>query len=148
MSTIKSELRPAVANPWRAAAIAAVDIVCIAGVIVLGLISHYGLVVLSEALPTLNVILPFLVGWAVCSLLAGAYDTEVVASAQSALPLTAVAWIAAANVGLILRSSPLFGGGSDWPFNLIITALVLLVLVPWRYVASQKVDTTRKFREP
>ncbi|MGQ3413082.1 DUF3054 domain-containing protein [Natrinema sp. LN54] len=109
--------------------IAVVDTVLIAGFVLLGRIEHGGNP-LAEPLASLETIAPFVIGWLAVALLAGIYTRDRPVG-RDGLRLTAVAWIAAANVGLMLRVS-LFEGSATWPFPLVITGFGLLVLLGWR----------------
>ncbi|QCS42678.1 DUF3054 domain-containing protein [Natrinema versiforme] len=110
--------------------IAVIDTVLIAGFVLLGRIEHGGNP-LAEPLASLETIAPFVIGWLAVALLAGIYTRDRPVG-RDGLRLTAVAWIAAANVGLMLRASPLFEGSATWPFPLVITGFGLLVLLGWR----------------
>ncbi|WP_255169941.1 DUF3054 domain-containing protein [Natrononativus amylolyticus] len=119
------------ARPRETLFLAVVDVGLIALLVVGGVIDHGGNP-LAAPLSTVETILPFVLGWLALSPLAGAYRAGIGRDPARAARVAAVSWIAAANVGLILRSSPLFDGGSGWPFNLIMTGLGLLLLVGWR----------------
>ncbi|SEQ05446.1 DUF3054 domain-containing protein [Natrinema salaciae] len=107
-----------------------IDVVLVAGLVLLGRIEHGGNP-LSEPIASLETITPFVVGWLAVALLAGIYTRDRPVG-REAFRLTAVTWIAAANVGLMLRASPLFTGGATWPFPLVITGFGLFVLLGWR----------------
>mgnify|MGYP006292419009 FL=1 len=107
-----------------------VDLVVIVGLVLLGNVEHGGSP-LSEPLAALETAVPFVIGWLTVALLAGVY-TRGRPAERDALRLTAVAWIAAANVGLMIRGSPLFDGGTTWPFPIVITGTVLVALLGWR----------------
>ncbi|ELY63973.1 DUF3054 domain-containing protein [Natrinema versiforme] len=109
---------------------AAVDTLLVAGFVLFGRIEHGGNP-LAEPLASLETIAPFVIGWLAVALLAGIYTRDRPVG-RDGLRLTAVAWIAAANVGLMLRASPLFEGSATWPFPLVITGFGLLVLLGWR----------------
>jgi hypothetical protein len=117
-----------------------VDIGLVAGMVLYGYIDHGGDPV-AHPLPALETIAPFLIGWLAVALLAGVYTLERPLSGRG-LRLTTVAWIAAANVGLMIRGSPLFEGGTSWPFPVVITASVLVVLIGWRLVYSRYLSLT------
>ena len=120
----------------------AVDVALIAGLLLFGQRQH-GIDPIAEPLASLDTIVPFLLGWGVAALLAGVYAHDVTVTPARAARATAVAWMAAANVGLILRSSPVFDGGAPWPFNLVVTGTGLLVLLSWRvgYAAYARSDS-------
>ncbi|MDF9747119.1 DUF3054 domain-containing protein [Natrinema salsiterrestre] len=107
-----------------------VDVVLVAGMVLYGYIDHGGDPI-ADPVGSLGTIAPFVVGWLAVALLAGVYTLESPLSGHG-LRVTAVTWIAAANVGLMIRGSPLFDGGTTWPFPVVITASVLVVLMGWR----------------
>lgn len=107
-----------------------VDVVGIVAIVLFGRISHAGNP-LSEPLASLETVTPFVIGWLVAAALAGIYTRDRAVPGHEFRLLT-VAWIAAANVGLLIRGSPAFTGGTTWPFPLVITATGLVVLLGWR----------------
>lgn len=113
------------------------DVGLLAGLVLVGLLSH-DVNPITEPLYALEATLPFLIGWLVIAPLGGVYGRDALSSLRGAVRVTTVTWIAAANVGLMLRASDLFTGGAVWPFSLVMTGFGLLVLVPWRaaYVAA------------
>lgn len=121
--------------------LAAGDVALISGLLLYGHSLHYGNP-FADPFGAAELLGPFLIGWALAALLAGVYARGVVSSATRAARLTTLAWFAAANLGLVLRSSPLFDGGSPWPFNLIITAFGLVVLVGWRVGFAAYTEST------
>ncbi|AGB39327.1 DUF3054 domain-containing protein [Natronococcus occultus] len=123
-------------------ALGAVDIAILAVIIVVGQLSH-GVEPLAEPLVALETVVPFAVGWLVMAPLAGLYAPGVATSLTRTVRVTTVAWVAAANVGMILRASALFDGGAAWPFPLVMTGFGLLVLVGWRGAYAAYADTRR-----
>lgn len=109
-------------------------------VLVLGLITTAGAVShgenpLAAPLSVLETATPFVVGWVVAVGLLATYDEshhDYLATSRTVLGT----WLGAANVGLILRASPLFDGGVTWPFPLVITGFAGIGLVAWRLVAA------------
>ncbi|OLZ41008.1 hypothetical protein A6E15_08395 [Natrinema saccharevitans] len=118
-----------------------VDILCIVGIVLIGRISHNGNPI-AEPIASLETVTPFVVGWLAAAALAGVYAADR-AGASREFRLPAVAWIAAANVGLMLRGSPLFDGGATWPFPVVITATGLTALLGWRLVYILYLSATR-----
>ncbi|WP_408958596.1 DUF3054 domain-containing protein [Natrinema sp. 74] len=109
---------------------AIVDTVLVIGLVLLGTVEHGGNP-LTEPLASLETVAPFAIGWIAVALLAGLYTREELEPVVGYRWL-AVTWIAAANVGLMLRASSLFEGSANWPFPLVITGFGLLVLFGWR----------------
>ncbi|OVE85596.1 DUF3054 domain-containing protein [Natronolimnobius baerhuensis] len=111
--------------------LAAGDFLVLVGLLAVGLYEHRTNPIL-EPVAALETMFPFLFGWAVAAVLAGVYTRAVATSPWQAARVVAVAWLAAMNVGLLLRSSPLFDGGAAWQFNAVMTGLGLAVLLAWR----------------
>ncbi|MDS0478004.1 DUF3054 domain-containing protein [Natrinema sp. 1APR25-10V2] len=111
-------------------ATATVDTVLVVGLVLLGNVEHGGNPI-ADPLASLETVAPFAIGWAAVSLLAGLYTRDGLEPVRD-YRLLAITWIAAANVGLMLRASSLFEGGATWPFPLVITGFGLLALLGWR----------------
>lgn len=129
-TTARSENWSGSTDP-RVLTLAAIDVLAIAALILVGQRSH-GSTLLSDPIASVETMVPFVAGWVVASLLAGVYARDVATSVPRTARLTAVTWIAAANLGLLLRASELFAGGIAWPFGLVMTGTGLIVLVGWR----------------
>ncbi|WP_135819617.1 DUF3054 domain-containing protein [Halostella litorea] len=112
------------------------DALVVAAFLIVGELSH-GIDPVAQPLHVLETIAPFLVGWAVAAPLVGLYDDGALATPTRTVRLTTAAWLGAANVGLLLRGSPYFVGGTTWPFPLVITGIGLLFLVTWRVAAGR-----------
>ncbi|GAB7017445.1 DUF3054 domain-containing protein [Halostagnicola bangensis] len=108
-----------------------VDIALLSGLVTYGHL-HHGGNPLANPLGAVEAIVPFLIGWVLVSMLAGLYTRGVYADPARVARYATLCWIAAANLGLIIRSSPLFDGGAAYPFNLVITGTGLVVFVLWR----------------
>ncbi|MFW5919417.1 MAG: DUF3054 domain-containing protein [Halanaeroarchaeum sp.] len=110
--------------------LAALDALVVVAVLIAGELQH-GFDPIGDPGRVVGTLAPFLVGWVVFAGVAGLYartDRPLVAD----LRLLVVTWFAGANVGLVLRSSPWLHGGVTWPFGLVVTGTVLVVLVGWR----------------
>lgn len=116
--------------------VAAVDGLLIAALAIAGR-AHHGYPILGQPLETIETAIPFLVGWLLLSIPAGAYARDTLTSPRTAARVTVVAWLAAANVGLLVRSAPFFTGGTAWPFPLVMNGTGLVVLVAWRLTYSR-----------
>lgn len=117
------------------ASLAVLDAVMVIAVLIAGEVQH-GVDPVGDPLRVVGTLVPFLAGWVLFAGVAGLYartDRSFVAE----LRLLVVTWFAAANVGLVLRSSPWLHGGVTWPFGVVVTGTVLVVLLVWRigYVA-------------
>ncbi|MFC4246571.1 DUF3054 domain-containing protein [Natribaculum luteum] len=108
-----------------------VDVALVAGLVLVGFLNHGGNPV-DAPLDALETMTPFVIGWLVVVPLADIYAPRALSSSTTAARVTALAWLAAVNVGLLLRSSPAFEGGVTWPFNLVMTGTGLVVLLTWR----------------
>ncbi len=110
--------------------IGVVDLGIVVGLVLFGNVEHGGNPI-AEPLASLETVAPFVIGWVAVAALAGVYTRDTLTGTDG-VRLTAIAWIAAANVGLMLRGSPLFEGGTTWPFPVVITGIVLVALLGWR----------------
>ncbi|MFD1564151.1 DUF3054 domain-containing protein [Haloarchaeobius amylolyticus] len=118
-----------------------VDLIVVVGLVLLGNIEHGGNPI-AEPVASLTTAVPFVIGWLTVALLAGVYTRDRRGGITD-IRLTAVAWIAAANVGLMIRGSPLFDGGTTWPFPIVITGTVLVALLGWRLGYTLYVSRSR-----
>ena len=109
--------------------LAGIDIVLVVGLIVAGLLSH-GTSPVADPLASTESVLPFLVGWLAVSTLAGLYRPSRTVVPLQAARWSALCWLAAANVGFLIRGSPLVDGGVAWEFTVVLTGLGLAVIVP------------------
>lgn len=135
MRTITSQGHPARDAPRRFGLVLAGDLLAITGIVSAGLYDHYGAAAFGSPLSAVETLAPFVVGWLLCASLAGLYRTDVLTDFRSAARLTTVTCFAAVNIALVIRASPFFDGGATWPFNLVMTGTVLLVVLPWRLAA-------------
>ncbi|RQG96253.1 DUF3054 domain-containing protein [Natrarchaeobius oligotrophus] len=108
-----------------------VDVALLVALIVVGQLSH-GIDPISDPVASLETVAPFVLGWIVASLLAGVYTSKTSSSIGRTVRTISVTWLAAANVGFVLRTSPTVTGGTEWPFALVMTGFGLIVLVGWR----------------
>ena len=104
-----------------AAPLAVVDLLALSAVLTYGVIDHNGVDYLTTATGGwLLTLVPFLLGWAVASPLVGAYSAGAAESAKAAVPLALRAWVPAAAIGFVLRASPLFSGGFQPIFGVVV----------------------------
>jgi len=117
-----------------AAPLAVGDVIAIVAVIAIGM--RYGHSTLTGPVALLETAAPFLVGWAVASVLVGAYSAGASESAKAAVPLAVRSWVPAAVIGVLLRG--LLQTNLDQ--GLLVFLAVMLVtgsvaLGGWRWVA-------------
>lgn len=115
----------------EAVGLGVVDVALLAGFVTYGHL-HHGGDPLADPAGTVEAVAPFLLGWIVASALAGVYRRAIARDPIRIARLSALCWLAAANVGLLLRNSPYLDGGTAYPFPLVMTGVGLLVLLPWR----------------
>ncbi|SFC36049.1 Protein of unknown function [Halobiforma haloterrestris] len=114
-----------------ALALGVADLAVLVALILVGQRSH-DVNIVTEPLASLETIVPFAIGWIAASILVGLYARGVATTPSRVARLTAVSWIAAANVGFILRGSPVFAGDAPWTFTVVMTGTGLVALVGWR----------------
>ncbi|MDZ7730102.1 MAG: DUF3054 domain-containing protein [Natrialbaceae archaeon] len=114
----------------RGWAIAGGDVLVIATLVLVGQLNH-GVDPLETPLYSIIGIGPFVSGWLVAALLSGVYAQPTLERGGGA-KLVTVTWLGAANIGLILRTSPAIPGGVTWPFGVVITGFGLIALLLWR----------------
>jgi len=117
-----------------AAPLAVVDLLALSAVLTYGVVDHNGVDYLTTATGGwLLTLLPFLLGWAVASPLIGAYSAGAAESAKAAIPLALRAWVPAAAVGFVLRASPLFSGGFQPIFGVVVFVAGGVALAAFRW---------------
>ncbi|WP_410767179.1 DUF3054 domain-containing protein [Haloferax sp. DFSO60] len=111
------------------------DILVIFLLVTVGVINHNGVSYLStDPAGWVLTAVPFLVAWAIAAPLLGAYSPGAAESAKSAVPLGIRSWLVAAILGGIIRWTPLFEGGADPVFIVVMLVLGSLALGVWRTV--------------
>lgn len=117
----------------RVVVLAAGDILLVLVFVVLGELRH-GVDPVGKAGRVVSTTLPFVMGWLIAASIAGLY-TGRRGPIQTALR-TAIAWTAAAGVGVGLRATPHAPGGFDTAFLLVAIGVGVVLLIPWRIVAA------------
>ncbi len=118
-----------------AAPLAAVDVLALSAVLTVGVINHNGVEYLSaDPVGWALTLVPFLVGWGVAGPLVGAYSAGAAESAKAAIPLAVRAWVPGAIVGFALRASPLFSGGFQLTFGVVVLLFGGVALVAGRWL--------------
>lgn len=137
MSNAVASLRSRVEVAPGALPVALGDVALIALFVVVGQLSH-DINPVADPLRTADTLAPFLVGWAIVSLVYGAYSPRAFASAKAAAAVTGVTWVSAALVGQVLRGSSLFHGNFTVAFAIVSIVAGLVLLVPWRIALSTR----------
>lgn len=78
---------------------------------------------------------PFLIGWVLVAVPVGAYSPGAGESAKASVPLVVRSWIGAAVVGLLLRATPLFSGGVEPTFAVVMLVTGAISLGLFRAIA-------------
>lgn len=110
------------------------DVACIALFSAAGVVQH-GSGSLLARVPA--VAAPFVIGWALCGLLAGAFSRAALTTPREAAARAAAGWLGATVVGQALRSTPPFPGGFDPSFFLVSLVVTGALLVAWRAGAAR-----------
>lgn len=131
MSDIVTSLKNRVNYPLETLVLALGDFALISVFIILGELQH-GYNPLIEIDRVVGTALPFLIGWALTSVLTGVYMPAVYRSVRSVATRTTLAWVGAVLIGQALRATSLFPGGFALAFVLVSLGIGLALLVPWR----------------
>jgi len=131
MSSAVASLRARTDRSPPTLGVALGDLLLISLFVVLGELQH-GYDLVARAPRVVGTALPFFLGWALVSVLVGAYAPSASRSVGIAVRRTALAWIGAALIGQALRATPVFPGGFAIPFVLVSLGVGLALLVPWR----------------
>ena len=135
MSNAAASLRSRLVLSSDTLGIALVDIALIGVFVVVGELNH-GISPLGNPLRVLDTFAPFLVGWLVASVLAGAYRLRAFRGVASAASVAGLTWIGAALLGQLLRGTALFHGELTLAFTMVSVLVGLCLLVPWRALVT------------
>ncbi|MHB9285802.1 DUF3054 domain-containing protein [Halobacteriales archaeon Cl-PHB] len=80
--------------------------------------------------------LPLLVGWVLAAFVGGLYTDDAVATPRRAVSWTLPAWVVAALVGYLLRSTEPIPGSTAFSFLLVTIGFGGLFVVGWRLVVA------------
>lgn len=111
------------------------DVLVLAGFLTMGSVNH-GVNPISMPGHVAGTVAPFLVGWVVASLVAGAYAPDATRTVRTAVLRAVAAWVPAAAIGLTLRSTAFFHGDSPWTFALVVTGVGIVSFSAWRAFAA------------
>ncbi|WP_256547899.1 DUF3054 domain-containing protein [Halovivax gelatinilyticus] len=104
------------------------DLIAITGLVLVGQYSH-GMSPVSAPIDAARAVVPFLVAWLVVSSVGGLYENDSPQRSIKYLGWLAICWLAAANLGFLLRGSPFLPGGVPWEFTAVFTGLGLCFLL-------------------
>ena len=132
----------------RHLAVAVGDFLVVSVLIFYGVLHHYvtdpGASGILGTLPpagyVVAVIAPFLVGWAVAAVLAGAYTRAALASPLAAVVNGVGTWVLAALIGSALRATPIFPGGAPPIFVLAVVGTGVVGFTLWRGVVGYAIN--------
>jgi len=111
------------------------DLLVLVGFLVVGELSH-GVNPVESPLVVADTVAPFLLGWVVAALAVGAYAPGATQTVRTAVLRAASAWVGAAAIGLALRATTLFHGGSPLSFVLVVTGIGVVCFAAWRGAVS------------
>jgi hypothetical protein len=129
--TDRSQPVPSALNSRRIATLAAGDLVAFNVVTMIGLLSHGELTGLDTLGQIATVAAPFAIGWFLIAPFAGAFRADIALQPRRILPRTALAWLIALPIGLLLWS--LIRQRQIQPSFAVVTFITnLVVLLGWR----------------
>jgi hypothetical protein len=129
--TDRSEQAAAGLDVRRMAVLAAGDLVAFHLVTAIGLASHGELQSLGALAEVAEIALPFAAGWFAVAPLLGVFRAEIAERPRQALPRTALAWLIALPIGLLLWS--IVRQKQVQPAFAVVTFITnLIVLLGWR----------------
>lgn len=134
MSTT-SYVRSRVEPTSLAAGLVVGDVLAISAFIAAGRQQHMGQAV-GSPVGFLDTLTPFLVGWAIAAVIGGLYRRDAVATPRRAISWTLPAWVLALAIGMGLRATPVFSGGTAATFVIVAFVAGGALLVGWRVLAA------------
>jgi hypothetical protein len=131
----EKEVKPAREIPYRRAVILLVagDLLCFLIFVALGRGSHgeaSGFAAIPQVIVTA---LPFIAGWFLVSPFVGAFRHKIIAQPRSMVIRTAVAWLLAWPVALLLRGIFVDHGVPPLSFAIVVLLFNMLLLLIWRW---------------
>jgi hypothetical protein len=131
MAAIDRPEHTTLAGVRRSALLAAGDVLAFHAITAVGLLSHGQLNSLDQVPHLVEVAMPFAAGWLLAAPFLGVFRADVAALPRRMLARTAVAWLIACPIGLLLWS--LVRQRPIQPAFAIVTFLTnLVVLLGWR----------------
>lgn len=127
--------RPRVIAPQTAVLLGIGDLVALGAFSVMGALSH-GPPPLEAPANVVETTIPFAVAWVTVAFAAGLYGPAATGSPRALLRRAIPAWLVAAPVALAIRATPLFEGGVQLSFTLVVFAVPGTLLLGWRLLAT------------
>lgn len=131
MSNADGLVRSRLDRSTATAGLALGDVLVLASFLTMGSVNH-GVDPVSMPGRVAGTVAPFLVGWVVASLVAGAYAPDATRTVGTAVIRAVAAWVPAAAIGLTLRSTDFFHGSSPVTFILVVSAVGTVCFSVWR----------------
>jgi hypothetical protein len=125
--------QPASTNARQTALLIAGDIITFVVFAAIGRRSHGEAAGFEAILQVLETAAPFMIGWFVVSPFVGAFKREIVLQPRSMATRTALAWLLALPIGLVLRAL-IRNTGIPTSFAVVTFLVVLVLLGGWRTI--------------
>jgi hypothetical protein len=133
----EKKVKPSREIPYKRAIILLVigDLLCFLIFVALGLSSHsHGEALGFAAIPQIIIIaLPFVAGWFLVSPFVGVFRHKILAQPRSMVIRTAVAWLIAWPVAMLLRGIFVDHGVPKFSFAIVVLLFNMLFLLIWRW---------------
>lgn len=117
------------------------DLTVLALFIAIGLYEH-NILVWEYPQYAVMTALPFVIAWLLVAPVLGAYATNTVVSIRQTVGVLVVVWTLASLLGGAIRATDVFHGGAQPIFLVVNLGLGLLMLLPWRVVATIALNRT------
>ena len=121
------------------------DLLCFLIFVALGLSSHKEASGFAAFPQIIIVALPFVAGWFLISPFVGAFRQKILAQPRSMVIRTALAWLLAWPVAMLLRGIFFDHGVPPLSFAIIVLLFNMLLLLVWRWPFAQ-INSMRKRR--
>jgi DUF3054 family protein len=132
----EKKVKPSREIPYKRAVILLVigDLLCFLIFVALGLSSHKEEASGFSAIPQIIIIaLPFVAGWFLVSPFVGAFRHKILAQPRSMVIHTAMAWLIAWPVAMLLRGIFVDHGVPKFSFAIVVLLFNMLLLLIWRW---------------
>ncbi|WP_290819202.1 DUF3054 domain-containing protein [Halovivax sp.] len=108
--------------------LAALDVAVIVGLVLAGRSSHERYSI-ADVPAVVEAAAPFVLGWFVVAAVAGNYRRADAGDPVAVVRRTAICWLAASNVGFLIRGSSHVDGGVPWSFMVVFVGFGLVAFV-------------------